>query len=94
MRHYVKCTKLWQYGTSKLQVQDPGTPEDRTAKALLWHDGATTADLGRTATMLAIGYKAHGILSHRTTNNPVNVTKLFDEIRMQIGETSDGGTAA
>ena len=90
VRHYVGCPILWQFGAATLGTADPRAPEERTLRALLWHTGASTAELASTATLIAVGYKAHTVL-RRTPAPGLDVKRLFIEVYKQLGVPATAG---
>ena len=69
----------------KLGLADPGHPEVRTTRALLWHAGAPPQEVARAATMLAVGYKAHAIVLHTARAN-LDIQRVFAEVLRQLQE--------
>ena len=63
-----------------MHVEDPGSPEERSVRALLWETGATSKDLAAMATLTAVAYRTHNVLRHRRAGQPpLDVDKLFLE---------------
>ncbi|CAK0809245.1 unnamed protein product, partial [Prorocentrum cordatum] len=83
VRHYVRCRHLWRFGVDKFGLADPGHPEARATRALLWHAGAPPQEVARTATMVAVGYKAHAVVSHAARANPY-IQRVFAEVLRQL----------
>ena len=73
LRHYVCCPVLWRFGVDELRVQDPATPEGRTAKALLWDTASSKEELVREARLIATGYRAHCKLRHTPSAELVHI---------------------
>ncbi|CAK0855842.1 unnamed protein product, partial [Prorocentrum cordatum] len=69
VRRYVRCRHLWRFGVEKLGLADPGHPEARATRALLWHAGAPPQEVARVATMVAVGHNAHAVVSHAARAN-------------------------
>jgi len=80
VQHYVCCPRLWRFGAAHMNVDDPGSAEARSVRALLWDPGAGAADLATMATLVAVGYKAYNVLRHRPDGQPqLDVERLFLE---------------
>ena len=84
LAHYVCCPQLWRFGAARLGLTDPGDPATRTTRALLWCSAADNEEVTRTAMLMAVGYKAHNVLRHRTAAMPLAISRLFDEILRQL----------
>lgn len=83
VRHYVACPRLWRFGCRRLGLADPGEASLRANRALLWHSPASTADLAATATLIAVGYKAHTLL-RRARPGSLEPGRLFEECLAQL----------
>ncbi|CAK0848810.1 unnamed protein product [Prorocentrum cordatum] len=97
IRHYVCCPKLWRFEASKLGLVDPGALAERTTHALLWQPGVPAEEVAGTATMVAVGYKAHAAFRH-AAGARLDVPRLLAEVLAQLqkpqvaaGAAADGG---
>ena len=85
IRHYVRCSKLWRFGVSKLGLVDPGTLAERATRALPWQPRASAEEVARTATMIVVGYKTYDALQH-AAGARLDVPRLFAEVLSQMQE--------
>ena len=89
LEHYLRCSRLWRFGSTALQLHDPVDPTERTTAALLWETGCSEQRLGRLATLVAVGYKACNTLRHSRCQHGggLDIQRLF---RQTLAELQQG----